>query len=89
VHRESSVVSVAFQGVITTLHGFVNLLIHAPLPVLSQQPFFLSMPATAVKKKASRLTVPQVTSGVGLTLYVLLMAVLPRRAFDPDWALEV
>jgi hypothetical protein len=43
--------------------------------------FVLGAAAVAVKKKASGLTLPQV--------YVLLMAVLPRRDFDPDWALEV
>lgn len=34
-----------------------------------------------MKKNVSGLTVPQV--------YLLLMAVLPRREFDPEWALEV
>jgi hypothetical protein len=44
-------------------------------------PFLLGAPATTVKKKASGLTVPQV--------YLLLMAVLPRRDFDSEWVLEV
>jgi hypothetical protein len=44
-------------------------------------PFLLGPSAAAVKKNVTGLTVPQV--------YLLLMAVLPRREFDTDWVLEV
>ncbi len=43
--------------------------------------FFLIRQQQGLKKKATGLTLPQV--------HLLLMAVLPRRAFDTAWALEV
>ena len=44
-------------------------------------PFLLSPSAAAVKKNVTGLTVPQV--------HLLLMAVLPKRACDTAWVLEI
>jgi hypothetical protein len=52
---------------------------HMTLGILAH--FFLGPSAAAVKKNVRGLTVPQV--------HLLLMAVLPRREFDPDWVLDV